>query len=193
MKTMDVYRQYFAAVCTFNGVERRGVDVWLTAESDSGIIRYEVGVTFFPHRDEEDFAVSYDACGTKELLRTKGRRSKKRDEQFLAQVRESADEIAASFGGMIRWDAPLRDARYGCSGQPIYSMSGYACVSAWTKIIIEKERMMMEKYICPCGYEYDPEQGDYENGVAPGTKWEDVPEDWVCPVCGLGKDLFEKA
>ena len=48
MKTMDVYRQYFAAVCTFNGVERRGADVWLTAESDSGIIRYEVGVTFFP-------------------------------------------------------------------------------------------------------------------------------------------------
>ena len=72
-------------------------------------------------------------------------------------------------------------------------MSGYANVSPLTKIIIEKERMIMEKYICPCGYEYDPEQGDYENGVAPGTKWEDVPEDWVCPVCGLGKDMFEKA
>lgn len=51
----------------------------------------------------------------------------------------------------------------------------------------------MEKYICPCGYEYDPEQGDIENGVVPGTKWEDVPEDWTCPVCGLGKDAFEKA
>ena len=113
MKTMDVYRQYFAAVCTCNGVERRGADVWLTAESDSGIIRYEVGVTFFPHWDEEDFAVSYDACGTKELLRTKGRRSKQRDEQSLAQVRAAADEIAASFGGIICWDAPLRDARYG--------------------------------------------------------------------------------
>ena len=113
MKTIDVYRQYFSAECTFNGVERRGADVWLTAESDSGIIRYEVGVTFFPHRDEEDFAVSYDACGTKELLRTKGRRSKKRDEQYLAQVREAADEIAASFDGIIHWDAPLRDAQYG--------------------------------------------------------------------------------
>ena len=53
--------------------------------------------------------------------------------------------------------------------------------------------MIMEKYICPCGYEYDPEQGDYENGVEPGTPWEKVPEDWVCPVCGLGKDMFEKA
>ena len=113
MKTTDVYKQYFSAECTFNGVERRGADVWLTAESDSGIIRYEVGVTFFPHRDEEDFAVSYDACGTKELLRTKGRRSKKRDEQSLAQVRAAADEIAAAFGGVIRWDATLREARYG--------------------------------------------------------------------------------
>ena len=42
----------------------------------------------------------------------------------------------------------------------------------------------MEKYICPCGYVYDPEKGDPDNGVAPGTAWENVPEDWVCPVCG---------
>ncbi len=51
----------------------------------------------------------------------------------------------------------------------------------------------MDKYVCPCGYEYDPEAGDPENGVAPGTAWEDVPADWVCPVCGLGKEEFEKA
>ena len=50
----------------------------------------------------------------------------------------------------------------------------------------------MAKYICPCGYIYDPELGDPENGVAPGTAWEDVPEDWVCPTCGLGKDVFEE-
>lgn len=47
-----------------------------------------------------------------------------------------------------------------------------------------------EKYVCPCGYVYDPAVGDPDNGVAPGTAWEDVPEDWVCPVCGLGKDSF---
>ena len=40
------------------------------------------------------------------------------------------------------------------------------------------------KYVCPCGYVYDETLGD------PGTKWEDVPEDWVCPVCGLTKDAF---
>ncbi|MBQ7118534.1 MAG: rubredoxin [Clostridia bacterium] len=50
----------------------------------------------------------------------------------------------------------------------------------------------MKKYICPCGYVYDPALGDVENGVNPSTAWEDVPEDWVCPVCGLGKDMFEE-
>lgn len=49
----------------------------------------------------------------------------------------------------------------------------------------------MEKYVCDvCGYVYDPEVGDPDNGVAPGTAWADVPEDWVCPLCGVGKDSF---
>ena len=48
----------------------------------------------------------------------------------------------------------------------------------------------MKKYECPCGYIYDPAEGDPDNGVAPGTPWEEVPEDWVCPTCGLGKDAF---
>lgn len=48
----------------------------------------------------------------------------------------------------------------------------------------------MKKYECPCGYVYDEELGDPDNGIAPGTKWEDVPEDWVCPVCSLPKDAF---
>lgn len=50
----------------------------------------------------------------------------------------------------------------------------------------------MKKYICPCGYVYDPEKGDPDNGVAPGTKWEDVPEDWLCPTCGINKDMFQE-
>ena len=113
MKSIDVYRQYFSAQCIFNGVERRGAAVWLTAESDSGTIRYEVGVTFFPHRDDEDFGISYEACGTKELLRIQGRRSKKRDALYLEQLRAAAEEIAVSLGGVIHWDKPLRDAVYG--------------------------------------------------------------------------------
>ncbi len=47
------------------------------------------------------------------------------------------------------------------------------------------------KYVCPCGYEYYPALGDPDNGIAPGTAWEDVPTDFVCPVCGLDKDAFE--
>lgn len=43
-----------------------------------------------------------------------------------------------------------------------------------------------------CDYVYDESIGDQENGVAPGTKWEDVPEDWVCPLCYVGKDHFEE-
>lgn len=50
----------------------------------------------------------------------------------------------------------------------------------------------MKKYEClACGYIYDPELGDPDNGVEAGTSWEDVPEDWVCPLCGVGKDQFE--
>ncbi len=113
MKNVDIYKQYFSAECTFNNAERRAAAVWLNAESDCGVIRYEVGVTFFPHRDAEDFAISYDACALKELFRTQGRRSKKRDEQYLAQVRTVADEIADSLKGTIHWDKPLREAQYG--------------------------------------------------------------------------------
>jgi rubredoxin-NAD+ reductase len=48
-------------------------------------------------------------------------------------------------------------------------------------------------YICnACGWEYDPQQGDPDGGIAPGTLWEDIPDDWVCPVCGVGKDEFER-
>jgi rubredoxin len=48
------------------------------------------------------------------------------------------------------------------------------------------------KYRCTiCGYIYDPEVGDPDNGVDPGTTFEDVPEDWVCPLWGASKDDFE--
>ena len=58
---------------------------------------------------------------------------------------------------------------------------------------MKRRLRFMKKYECPCGYVYDPAEGDPENGIAPGTAWEDVPEDWVCPVCGLGKDAFTEA
>ena len=54
-----------------------------------------------------------------------------------------------------------------------------------------KEDYFYEKYLCEaCGYIYDPEVGDPDNGVEAGTAFEDIPEDWLCPLCGLGKDAF---
>ena len=52
----------------------------------------------------------------------------------------------------------------------------------------------MKKYVCNvCGYEYDPTVGDPDNGIVAGTAFEDIPQDWVCPVCGVGKEDFSEA
>ncbi len=49
----------------------------------------------------------------------------------------------------------------------------------------------MKKYLCePCGYIYDPAEGDPDSGIAPGTAFKDIPDDWMCPICGVGKDMF---
>ena len=55
---------------------------------------------------------------------------------------------------------------------------------------VTKEDATMQKYKCPCGYIYDPELGDPDSGIEPGTAFEDIPDDWECPVCGLSKDMF---
>lgn len=50
----------------------------------------------------------------------------------------------------------------------------------------------MEKYVCiVCGWVYDPAVGDPDNGIKPGTPFAELPDDWVCPECGVGKDMFE--
>ena len=51
----------------------------------------------------------------------------------------------------------------------------------------------MKKYVCNvCGYVYDPEIGDPDSGIAPGTAFEAIPDDWVCPLCGVGKENFSE-
>ena len=51
----------------------------------------------------------------------------------------------------------------------------------------------MERYVCSiCGYVYDPEEGDPDFEIEPGTPFSQLPEDWICPVCGASKDQFEK-
>lgn len=52
----------------------------------------------------------------------------------------------------------------------------------------------MQQWVCTiCQYVYDPETGDPDHGIEPGTAFEEIPDDWVCPVCGAGKDMFEPA
>ena len=56
-----------------------------------------------------------------------------------------------------------------------------------------KQRIKNQKYRCTvCEWVYDPAVGDPDGGIAPGTQFEEIPEDWVCPVCGVGKDMFEE-
>jgi len=51
----------------------------------------------------------------------------------------------------------------------------------------------MKKYVCSvCGYIYDPEAGDPDADIKPGTAFKDLPEEWLCPICGVGKDMFEE-
>jgi len=58
----------------------------------------------------------------------------------------------------------------------------------------EKEIHKVTKYTCTvCGYVYDPEKGDPDSGIAPGTPFESLPANWVCPVCGAAKDMFQKS
>lgn len=113
MATINVYEQYYAAEAEFNGMPRHGALVMLIADSDSGNIRYEAAVTFFPHRDEEDFAVSYDAYLSKVLYEAKGRRSKKREQALMETFETEINQLAETIGGKVIWEIPLREAKRG--------------------------------------------------------------------------------
>lgn len=113
MATINVYLQYFAAECTFNGVERHAASVMLIATSEEGQIKYEVAVSFFPHVSEDDFAISYDAYFSKVLFEASGRRSKKREQQFMETLQREVDSLADEANGKIFWDQPLIEARRG--------------------------------------------------------------------------------
>ena len=113
MATVNVFEQYFSAEGTFSGTERRGALVMLISDSEAGRIRYEAAVSFFPHRDKGDYAVSYDAYFSRILYEAPGRRSKKREAQLVDFLRDIVDAIAADAGGRVFWDRPLREARRG--------------------------------------------------------------------------------
>ncbi|MCK4395346.1 rubredoxin [candidate division WOR-3 bacterium] len=113
-----------------------------------------------------------------------------------AEVMSSADVITHTvfFGKVVEADIlndkePMTYAYYHTVKR------GKAPKTAPTYIKEEKQKEVekMEKYVCKvCGYIYDPEKGDPDSGIKPGTPFEELPDDWVCPVCGVGKDEFEK-
>ncbi len=115
MKTIDVFACYYEACATVNGRDRHAAVVKLTATSDAGEITYEYSVSFFPYDDPEDFAISYDACESETVFQGKGRRTKKRDAQYLEteMLRAHADALAARLDGTIDWEKPLIQARFG--------------------------------------------------------------------------------
>ncbi|MCD4708560.1 MAG: rubredoxin [Candidatus Sabulitectum sp.] len=80
-----------------------------------------------------------------------------------------------------------------CGKTPPTAPSFKAAVAAKETLEKSMEVSTMKKYVCDvCGYVYDPEAGDPDSGIAAGTAFKDIPEDWVCPVCGVGKDQFSE-
>ena len=110
---INVYERYYKASAVFSDVERNGALVMLISDSEAGNITYKAAFTFFPHRDEEDFAVSYDAYFEEELYSGKGRRSKKKEEAYLEQLTETIDRIAKANDASVLWDEPLSEERRG--------------------------------------------------------------------------------
>jgi len=103
---------------------------------------------------------------------------KKRNTVFVGEITE-ADTLSEGI--------PMTYAYY----QQVKRGSVPPAAPAFTKK--EEEDTMTEKYVCKiCGYIYDPAVGDPDGGIAPGTPFTDIPDDWVCPVCGVGKSEFEK-
>ena len=109
MAEINVYQQFFAAEGTFSGVPRHAASILLISISEAGHIRYEAAVSFFPHNDPEDYAVSYDAYFSKVLYDAAGRRSRKREEQLLGTLREEVDVLDAEAGAKVCWDQPLTE------------------------------------------------------------------------------------
>ena len=110
---INVYERYYKADAVFSNVQRNGALVMLISDSEAGHITYKAAVISFPHADDEDFGVSYDAYFEKELYSGKGRRSRKKEEVYLKHLQENIDELSEEQGAKVLWDEPLREERRG--------------------------------------------------------------------------------
>ena len=110
---VNVYERFYKADAVFSDVRRNAALVMLISDSEAGSITYKAAVTFFPHRDEEDYAVSYDAYFEEELYSGSGRRSKKKEEEYIEKLPEAVDRLAGANNAKVLWDEPLREERRG--------------------------------------------------------------------------------
>ena len=85
----------------------------LISDSEAGQITYRAAVSFFPHNDPEDFALSGDAYFEKELFSGKGRRSRKKEAAYIEQLPEIIDEMAGEVNASVFWREPLSEERRG--------------------------------------------------------------------------------
>ncbi len=111
MIVLNVYEQYFFADAVVNGIPRHAVIAALQAESCDGKITYRIFLNFFPYNSPDDFVETFDARVEKTVYEAKGRRSRKREEKFLAAFREEADKLAGEIGATVFWERPIGKER----------------------------------------------------------------------------------
>lgn len=109
--TVDIFSQYFRSECGVGENARNGALVSLTADSENGSVCYTASVAFFAHKSADDFSVNYDVFESAVLYNSKGRRSKKREAEFMKNLPSIIDELAQKRNGRIFWNEPLRAAR----------------------------------------------------------------------------------
>ena len=110
---INVFQRFFEAELEYNGMKRRAASVLLISDSEAGNIKYTAAVAFMPYEDEEDFRVPFDAYFTKTIYEDRGRRSKKKEKQFIEDLQQYIDELATKVEGKVFWDKPLSDERLG--------------------------------------------------------------------------------
>ncbi len=113
MAEINVYNRYYAARLEYNGVMRHGVSVLLISNSENGNIKYDVAASFFPHESDDDFSISYDAYFSRTVYQSSGRRSKKREEELIKNLRTEIDMLSEQVGGEVFWNQPLSEERRG--------------------------------------------------------------------------------
>ena len=115
-------------------------------------------------------------------------------EMTIAQILEMDMETARIFmeNGMHCVGCPASSGESLEQASAVHGMEPDKLLKQLNEHFESKGETKMKKYECTvCGYIYDPAQGDPDNDVKAGTAWEDVPGEWVCPLCGADKDMFE--